>query len=218
RRLERLVREILGARLESLERLDHAGDAADRLFERPCDLLLLDLTLGADDGFEILRRAVSRPFATVVVSAHGERALEAFELGVLDFVPKPFSRRRLEQALRRATGELAAARKPSYLAVRRSGAVHLLPIHEVVFVRASGDYAELHAADGGVHLHDKTLTRLEALLPERFLRIHRSYLVDLERARRLKAEEGSRYRLELRCGRELPVGRTRVAELKKLLV
>ncbi|WWW34360.1 response regulator [Stenotrophomonas rhizophila] len=68
--------------------------AGDRLQRAVYDGLLLDLNLGGEDGFELLRRAVAGRYHCVVVSAHRERALQAFEHGVLDFVPKPFSRER----------------------------------------------------------------------------------------------------------------------------
>ena len=76
RRLRRLVGEILGAELERLDVIDHLGDAIDRVFETPYDLVFLDLALHGDDGFELLRHAVSGAFHTIVVSAHTDRALE----------------------------------------------------------------------------------------------------------------------------------------------
>ncbi|MEM8932131.1 MAG: LytTR family DNA-binding domain-containing protein [Acidobacteriota bacterium] len=218
RRLRRLIGEILGSDLERLDVIDHLGDAIDRVFETPYDLVFLDLSLHGDDGFDLLRHAVSGAFHTIVVSAHTDRALEAFELGVLDFVPKPFGRDRLARAIGRARGQGPSPRRLRQLAVRRAGQLTLVPIEQLVYVRAADDYAELHTADGRVLLHDKTLAKLEALLPEPFERVHRSYLVDLRRARRLESEPGSRYRLVLADGTDIPVGRTRVAALRKRLV
>ena len=218
RRLERLIRELLGTDLEHLESLSHVDDAIDRILESPVDLVFLDLNLHGQDGFDLLRRAVSGAFHTIVVSAHTERALEAFELGVLDFVPKPFTRDRLRSAIERAAGSGPDPRALKYLAVRRSGNIQLVPIDDVVFVRAADDYAELHTGDGQVHLHDKTLSKLATLLPEPFERVHRSYLVDLRQARHLKSEPGSRYFLELKDGRQIPVGRTRVRALRRRFI
>jgi len=218
RRLSRLIRDIVGAELERLDELDHLGDAMDRVLEIPYDLVFLDLNLHGQDGFELLRQAVSGAFHTIVVSANTDRALEAFELGVLDFVPKPFSRQRLGQAIARVSGQGSSPSVLGYLAVRRAGQVTLVPIDDVLYVKAADDYAELHTRDGHVHLHDKTLAKLEALLPEHFERVHRSYLVDLRHARRLDSEPGSRYRLVLEDETEIPVGRTRVQALRERLL
>ncbi len=87
-RLLRLCSELAGvrARFDAVADLESAGD---RLQRSVYDGLLLDLNLGGDDGFELLRRAVAGRYQCVVVSAHRDRALQAFEHGVLDFVPKP---------------------------------------------------------------------------------------------------------------------------------
>src|SRR5690606_21849668 len=98
RRLERLVRSVLG---DALERIDICSDlrtATDVLAGANDAVVLLDLNLGGRDGFDLLRRAAAEPFQTVVVSANADRAIEAFELGVVDFVPKPFTAERLEKA------------------------------------------------------------------------------------------------------------------------
>ena len=215
RRLSRMIREIVGDELEHLEVEGLLHDAFDRLAETPVDLLFLDLNLHGQDGFELLRQVVASSFHTIVVSAHVERAVEAFELGVLDFVPKPFSRKRLQLALDRARKLDTGPRSLRYLAIRRSGSTHLIPIDQVSFIQAADDYAEIHTRDGQVALHDKTLSKLEDLLPEHFLRVHRSYLVNLRDVRRLGNEPGSRYFIELEGGQEIPVGRTRLQALRR---
>jgi two-component system response regulator LytT len=101
RRLERLLRQVLGAQLSAVRIASDLDSACVALAEDPDALLLLDLNLGGADGFELLRRARAQGHRTIVVSANFERALEAFELGVLDFIPKPFNADRLRLALRR---------------------------------------------------------------------------------------------------------------------
>ncbi|MCU0636583.1 MAG: DNA-binding response regulator, partial [Gemmatimonadaceae bacterium] len=97
-------------------------------------------------------------FHTVVVSAHTERALEAFALGVLDFVPKPFARERLGQALERARdASVAGGRATRYLGVWRPHGVALVSVEEVCWIRVDGDYSELRLANGRTALHDKSL-------------------------------------------------------------
>lgn len=218
RRLERFCREILGDRLESIRVATLFSEASARLDESPIDLLLLDLNLHGRDGMELLAKSVAGSFHTIIVSANTEQALRAFEYGVIDFVPKPFSRERLEQALRRVTereGRTAGAAK--FLAVRKLGKVELVPIDRVLYVEGAGAYAELVLEDGRRELHDKTLEKLHALLPPGFERIHKSYLVRWSAVKTLHAQEGSHYEAELRDGRRLPIGRQRYKELREKL-
>ena len=102
-RIARFCRAILGQTLESLQIAGMFEEASAHLMEHPTDVLLLDLNLGGRDGMELLKASVAGSFHTIIVSANTENALRAFECGVLDFVPKPFTQERLAQALRRVT-------------------------------------------------------------------------------------------------------------------
>lgn len=218
RRLERFCREILGERLESVRVATMFSEASARLDESPIDLLLLDLNLHGRDGMELLASSVAGSFHTIIVSANTEQALRAFEYGVIDFVPKPFSQERLAQALQRVTdlnGRAACAAK--FLAVRKLGKVDLVPIDRVLYVEGAGAYAELVLDDGKRELHDKTLEKLHALLPPVFERVHKSYVVRMSAVKALHAQEGSHYEIELRNGVRLPVGRTRYKEIREKL-
>ena len=218
-RLERFCRDVLG---DGLERLHCAGSfdaAASWLAENTVDVALLDLNLEGRDGLELLRRSVASSFHTIIVSANTDRALEAFQYGVLDFVPKPFTRERLAQAFTRARGSAVRAGPAARnLAVKKAGRIELVAVDSVLFVQGAGNYSELVLADGRRELHDKTLEKLEALLPEDFVRTHKSYLVRGSAIKALHAAEGSHYELELRNGLHLPVGRTRYKELREGLV
>ena len=218
RRLERFCHEILGEKLESIRVATLFSEASARLDESPIDLLLLDLNLHGRDGMELLQASVAGSFHTIVVSANTEQALRAFEFGVMDFVPKPFSKERLAQAFARVTerdGRAGSAAK--FLAVKKYGKVELVPIDRVLYVEGAGAYAELVLDDGKRELHDKTLEKLHALLPAGFERIHKSYVVRWTAVKALHAQEGSRYEVELKNGLRLPVGRTRYKELREKL-
>lgn len=218
RRLERFCREILGAQLETLHLASVYDEASARLAETPVDLLLLDLNLRGRDGMQLLEAAVASSFHTIIVSANLDQALKAFEFGVIDFVPKPFSQDRLAQALARVTereGRAAGAAK--FLAVRKHGKVQLVPVDRVLYAQGAGAYAELVLDDGTRELHDKTLEKLHALLPPSFERIHKSYVVRVTMLKALHAHEGSHYEAELKNGLRLPIGRTRYKELRDKL-
>ena len=214
-RLERFCREILAGRLERLQVAHSFDDAAARLDEQPVDVALVDLNLEGRDGMELLKRSVASSFHTIIVSANTDRAIEAFQYGVIDFVPKPFTRERLVAALDRVSGRAVFAAR--HLAVKKAGRVEIAAIDDVLYVQGAGNYSELILTDGRRELHDKTLEKLEAILPPDFERIHKSYLVRMSTIKALHAAEGSHYEAELRSGQHLPVGRTRYKELREKL-
>jgi len=217
-RLERFCREILTGDLERLHVASSFEAAAAKLAENTVDVALLDLNLEGSDGMELLKRSVASSFHTVIVSANTDRALEAFQYGVIDFVPKPFTRARLTQALERV--RQPGARGPvtaRFLAVKKSGRIELVTIADMQFVQGAGNYSELVLANGRRELHDKTLEKLQEILPADFERIHKSYLVRMSLVKALHAAEGSHYEAELHNGVRLPVGRARYKDLRERL-
>lgn len=219
RRLARLTRDILRPRECELTIAPTLGEARDAARNGPPDLLILDLRLEADDGFDLLRDPVLRHVPTVIVSAHTNRALEAFDHGARDFVAKPFGRTRLETAIHRVLD--VAARpgvRPEFVRVKSRSAVDAVPLEQIVFVRANGTASELVLANGSVVSSERMLNELEQALPRRFVRIHRSFIVDIGRVRRLVSGEGSRYRIVLQDGTSLPVGRSRLPLVREHLL
>lgn len=216
RRLIRLLGKILGpgARVEHRRTFEAARVYLER---HPIDLLFLDLDLEGLDGFDLLTEATAGTFDTVVVSARHDRALEAFEHGVADFVPKPYSEQRLAQAVARTKPEAGRRERLQYLSVRVGSRLRPVPIDRILLLQGAGDYVELHCDGGETHLHSKTLAGLEVLLPPTFVRVHRSFIVRLDRVEALESAPGSRYRLILRGGREVPVSRGRVQALREIL-
>ncbi|MEO8460229.1 MAG: LytTR family DNA-binding domain-containing protein [Dokdonella sp.] len=219
RRLERLLSDLLVDRASTFHQATSIAQANEWMANHAIDVLFLDLNLHGHSGFQILGDAVSRPFQTIIVSAHDDQAIRAFEYGVTDFVVKPFSEARLRQALARLFERDAPTRQSMrYLAVRRAGEVRPIAIADVVYIQGAGDYAELHCRDGTTHLHDKSLSALEHLLPINFVRVHRSFVANMDSVARLRSASGSRYSIELATGDSLPVGRARVAALRGRLV
>jgi DNA-binding LytR/AlgR family response regulator len=217
-RLERYCRELLGKTLSGVQRVAEYEAAEAWLQEHPIDVLLLDLNLAGADGMQLLQSSVAGSFHTIIVSANTDEALRAFEFGVIDFVPKPFSRERLGQALKRAAGvDGRAPHSARRLAVRKLGRVELVDIDDIIYVQGAGNYSELVLRDGRRELHDKTLERLAAVLPADFERVHRSFLVRMSTVRALRAHEGSHYEAELHDGTRLPIGRQRYKEIRDRL-
>ena len=218
-RLERMCRELLGPVLKGVVHASRIDESENLLATESIDLLLLDLNLGGANGMDLLKTCVAGSFHTVIVSAYAERAVEAYEFGVLDFVPKPFRRERLALALDRARGARArSAHATKFLAARSHGRIELVRVDEVLYARGAGAYSELHLEGGRSVLHDKSLQRLAEVLPPIFNRIHKSYLVRLSEVVALHVRPGSRYTAELVNGLRLPIGRTHYAGIKTRLL
>lgn len=214
-RLCRLTRKILGERQASIRVLPTLASAAEHLVSRSVDLVFLDLNLQGRDGFRVLEQAVAGSFQTIVVSAQHDQALRAFEFGVLDFVAKPYDEQRLRKALDRlASAGALPAQRLKYLAVRRGTEVVPVAIDDVLFIKGADDYSEIHRRDGTRVLHGKTLSALEKLLPQRFERVHRSYIVDTAAIESISGGAGGRYTVRLAAGGEVPVSRSRIARLR----
>ena len=216
RRIERMTREILGADLRSLTHINTLEEATTFIEKHSLDLVLLDLNLNGANGFDLLTTAVSGAFHTIVVSAYKDQAINAFEHGVLDFVPKPFNQERLAQAFDRFHDKAVTAKSVvKYLAVKKRQRVELIPIEDLVYIKGAGAYAELFLADGRKELHDKSLEKLEQLLAPDFERIHKSYLVKMNEVKGFIVQTGSKYSAELKSGERIPVGRTKYKDLKE---
>jgi two-component system LytT family response regulator len=195
------------------------------------DLLFLDIQMPKLDGFEVLE-LIGSEVAIVFVTAHDEHVLRAFEVHAVDYLLKPFTAERFDAALERAKerigGKLpgpaelaAAARKPGKYAerivVRDGTRVQIIPVAKLDYAEAQDDYVAL-ASLGKKHLKQQTIASLEAALdPKDFVRIHRSYLVNLERVARLEPYSKDSHVVILNDGARLPVSRTGYARLKAFL-
>ena len=216
KRLERLIRETLGTELATLRVFHTLDDADDFIATNAVDLMFLDLNLGGRDGFELLQAVVARSFHTIVVSAYAERAIEAFEFGVLDFVSKPFTQARLRKALARYESS-SRQQRTRYIAIKRGGVIEPVALDRVEFFRGANVYSEAVLLDGTVLLHDKSLARLEQVLPAHFERVHKSYLANLSQVSTIH-QAGNNASLEMRSGTRIPVSRSRAAALKSRLI
>ena len=196
------------------------------------DLLFLDVQMPKLDGFEVLE-LVGRDVAVVFVTAYDQYAIRAFDVHAVDYLLKPFSPERLADALTRARArlqrgerapvqELAAARRPAAsrterVLVRDGPRVHVLAIEKIDYVQAQDDYVAFRC-EGKEYLKEQTLAQVEAILdPARFVRIHRSYLLNLDRLSRVEMDERENRFAILNDGRKLPVSRAGYARLSERL-
>ena len=205
----------------------HDGPSAVRLLDQlKPDLALLDVEMPGLDGFDVLRAMRPSTWPLVIfVTGHREYAVQAFEVNSLDYLLKPFDDERVQRALDRATlrlGEpdddtrarlervLARTEPQSYierLPIRRQGKVEILDLESVDWIAAAGNYVELHI-DGKRHLHRSPLSQFARRLdPQRFVRIHRSTVVNVERVRSMQATPQGDFKLQLDTGDELRLSR-----------
>lgn len=219
RRLQRMTEEFFINKATTITICDSLQTGLDQITNQLPDLLLLDLNLNGDDGFEVLEQMVAASFHTIIVSANIDKAITAFAYGVLDFVPKPFDQERLFKALTRfISPTLKQDEGIKYLAVKRAGQVRLINIAEVIYIKGAGIYTELHLSNGQNELHDKSLEHLQQLLPNRFERIHKSYLVNFQQIEKIIINPGTRYSALLKNDEILPVGRSKYKELKNKVI
>lgn len=215
KRIERMVSVYFMNSLKSLKVIDNLREAKTHIQNNALDLVLLDLNLNGESGFEVLKTAVSNAFHTIIISAHSHQAILAFEYGVLDFVSKPFNQDRLDKAFQRLIAiDKNTVVEAKYLAIKKRSGIHLITVKEVLFFKGAGAYTELYLQNGTKELHDKSLEKLEQLLPHTFFRIHKSYLVKLSEIKEIIVKSGSKYLAELHDGTILPIGRTKYKELK----
>ncbi|UCX05740.1 LytR/AlgR family response regulator transcription factor [Shewanella glacialimarina] len=221
-RILRLTSEILVEQNPKIICFDDIDDAESFLSENSIDVLLLDLNLMGRDGFALLKNKLAAAFHTIIISAYADKAIEAFEYGVLDFIAKPFSKERLIQAFERLLqNRRSEYQSCKYLSVKKAGEIQLISLENIDYIQADGHYTWLNLnspIDGSKKiLHSKNIEKINQLLPESFIRVHRSYLVNMRKVKSLKLQEGSKYTLLLNCGDEVPVGRTKYEQVKKLI-
>jgi DNA-binding LytR/AlgR family response regulator len=217
--LERMTRRHFEENISAISVCDSLQKGLAYIAANQIDLLLLDLNLNGENGFNMLETMVAGSFHTIIVSANTDKAITAFAYGVLDFVPKPFDESRLTQAFKKLS--VNAAKNTSeikYLAIKKAGNIQLVPIGDLDYIKGSGIYSELHLSNGKKELHDKSLEALEQLLPGSFVRIHKSYIILFSHAERIMIEPGSKYQLLLRNGETLPIGRSRYKKLKEKMI
>jgi len=234
---EDLARQVIREMLQAHPEVEIAGECANGFEavrmtgELKPDLLFLDIQMPKLDGFEVLE-LIGSEVAIVFVTAHDEHALRAFEVHAVDYLLKPFTAERFDAALERvkqrigeklpAPTELAAAiREPGQYAerivVKDGTRVQIIPTAKLDYAEAQDDYVAL-ASQGKKHLKQQTISSLEAALdPKDFVRIHRSYLVNLERVARLEPYTKDSHVVILNDGARLPVSRAGYTRLKAFL-
>jgi two-component system LytT family response regulator len=195
------------------------GAAVEAIRALAPELVLLDVQMPGVDGFGVIDAVGPEAMPVVVfVTAFDAHALRAFEAQALDYVLKPIDPARLARAVDRAVRRVAERRSaggpaepsaaPDRFLVRRGGRVVVVPVDDVDWIEADGDYARLHVGRER-HLVRETMARLEATLdPRRFVRIHRSVIANVTRIAELRPHANREYVVVLRDGTRLKLSRS----------
>lgn len=235
-----LLREYLRASpdIEIVAECSNGFEAVKAIAEKKPDLVFLDVQMPKLDGFEVLELIGERA-AVIFVTAFDEYAMRAFDQHAVDYLLKPFSLERFQKALDRArqrlrekaspnppakvaAPELARAARPPQqflprIVVKEGARVHIIPVDRLDYAEAQDDYVLLHS-QGKAYLKEQTISSLEAALdPARFVRIHRSVIVNVERIAKIEPYAKDSRIAVLADGAQLPVSRAGYERLRSLL-
>ncbi|MBX7151244.1 LytTR family DNA-binding domain-containing protein [bacterium] len=200
------------------------GDSAIRAIRKMTpDLVFLDVQMPGRDGFAVLEALDKLP-AVVFVTAYDHHALKAFEFHALDYLLKPFDRKRFlktldhvrpmlkqPETLRRQLLQMLQQRDKEFsdrIVIKASGKIYFLKTGDIEWIEASGNYVIVHSG-GEQHLVRETMNAMEKKLnPEKIIRIHRSHMVNLEKIKELNSMFNGEYTVILKSGTRLTLSKT----------
>ncbi|HMM11161.1 MAG TPA: LytTR family DNA-binding domain-containing protein [Bacteroidales bacterium] len=235
---EEPARNLLKSFLTQMPEIDLIGECSDGFQGLKCiqelqpDLIFLDIQMPKLTGFEMLELLDTLP-EVVFTTAYDEFAIKAFELNAVDYLMKPFARQRLRQAVDKVLERFSIKQsnqagveklihqmndtgKPLERIVVKSGSkIHVLPLDDIQQIEAQDDYVMIHTASGRF-IKKETMQRLETQLPqEHFIRVHRSFIVNINQVQRIEQYGKESYLLILKNGNEVNVSKSRIKELKR---
>lgn len=226
----RLVREYLLAHddVEVIAECDNGFDAVKRITELQPDLVFLDIQMPRLTGLEVLE-LTQRHHGVIFTTAFDQYALRAFDLRAVDYLLKPFSQSRFDEALEKARasmGQESAALKElaqqpagklERLLIRDRNQVHVLPLDKVECVEAQDDYIRI-LSQGKSYLKTQSLTDLEGRLdPALFVRVHRSWIISLAHLKNIERLAKDSFVAVMNSGQHVPISRTGHERIKSLL-
>lgn len=233
---EPLARSLLAELLEEEKDIQVVASCNDgfegmkAIQEHQPELIFLDIQMPKITGFELLE-LLDNPPKVIFTTAYDEYALKAFEVNALDYLLKPVSQERLLKALEKVRTQIrqpeaGAARDMSSLqlpeqsqriVVKDGGHIKIIPLPEVLYIEAADDYVKVTTADKYFLKHQR-MAHFEAQLPgHQFVRVHRSYIVNVQHIHKVELYEKENYCVILRNSAKIPVSRSGYAKLKTVL-
>lgn len=231
---EQLARGLIREYLRSHPEIQIIGEASNGLQAleqieacRP-DLVFLDIQMPKLNGLEVLEASGLRA-GVIFTTAHDQYALKAFDLHAVDYLLKPFSQARFDEALEKAAkmlgqassalGKLvaSAAQRPDRILIRDRGQLHIVPVDSIDYVEAQDDYIRIYTQEKAF-MKTQRLSELETQLdPDQFVRVHRSFLINAARLQSIERNAKNGHLALLKSGMQIPVSRAGYERLKAFL-
>jgi len=235
---EKLARDLIKDYLRNHEDFELIGEYEDgfsglkAINEMKPDLIFLDIQMPKLTGFEMIEVLEHHP-AIIFTTAYDQFALKAFEHNALDYLLKPYSKDRFDEAIGKARERVQSGDKDSIarlvehrdeqeveihrVVVKSRSRINVIPVEDIIYLEAQDDYVMIYTSQSK-HLKQKTMKFFEAHLPlEDFVRIHRSYIVKLSEIAQMQLYEKESYIVILKNGVKLPVSKSGLPKLKKKL-
>lgn len=235
---EMLARSIVKEYLQNFPELEVVQECNDgfegikAIQQHQPDLVFLDIQMPKINGFEMLE-LIENPPAVIFTTAFEEYAIKAFETHAVDYLLKPFSKERFGKAIQKWQMQNHQERKnktadllnssglnpaqQNRVVVKDNGKVKIIPTATIRYLEAADDYVKIHTADG-VFLKNKTMGYFEETLEsQNFIRIHRSYIINVQLITRIDPYEKEKHLAVLSIGVKLPVSKAGYAKLKEIL-
>lgn len=233
---ESLARDVVKHYLKDYPEIEVVAECCDgfeglkAITQHKPDFIFLDVQMPKISGFEMLE-LVENPPAVIFTTAFDEYAIKAFEVNAVDYLLKPIEKIRFEQAMQKLPSKLAKEENSSELletaslspaqnsriVVKSAGVIKIIPVSELHYIEADDDYVKLSTSEGNFH-KNKTMGFFEQTLdPSQFIRIHRSYIINLAQVTKIELKEKDSYIVLLKSDIWLPVSKTGYVKLKAAL-
>ena len=233
---EALARDIVKHYLKAFPNIEVVAECSDgfeglkAITQHQPDLIFLDIQMPKISGFEMLELVENRP-AVIFTTAFDEYAIKAFEVNAVDYLLKPIEQSRFEQAMQKLPSKLAkgddsqelletASLSPAQnnrVVVKNAGVIKIIPVDAINYLEADDDYVKLSTSEGNFQ-KNKTMSFFEQTLDAtQFIRIHRSYIINLAQVTKIELKEKDTYVVLLKSGIWLPVSKTGYVKLKAAL-
>lgn len=233
---ESLAREVIRHYLQDHPQITIVAECADgfeglkaiQLYQP--DFIFLDIQMPKITGFEMLE-LLECPPAIIFTTAFDEYAIKAFEVNAIDYLLKPVEKARFDAAIQKLPAKLAkgdavqhlldgpmvAPQQNGRIVVKVDGAIKIIPVNELIYIEADDDYVKLSTQQGNFQKNRRISFYEQTLDQQQFIRIHRSYLVNLAQVTKIELKEKESYVVLLKTGIWLPVSKTGYAKLKLAL-
>jgi len=231
---EPLARSVVRSYLNELGNFDILGEAGDgfealkMIHSLKPDLVFLDVQMPKLNGFEMLELLEENP-RIIFTTAYDEFALKAFEVSAIDYLLKPFSKERFETAINKVSlnestdlptlspelgknNNLEQAR----IVVKQGSDIKIISLDSVQYIEAYDDYVKIHVEEK-YHVKKQTMNYYEKNLPDQFMRIHRSYLLNIDFLQKIESFEKNSYVAILKNGNRIPISRNSYSDVKQRL-